>query len=201
MLLSDTLLEYDDSTPSEDPSDQPQDLGEISFMDLFIEPEPLKDTGNTVRDRLPSAIRLIDDLGHTSCNFHKHDQAAAAEILMLQMIQFGALSPEDSAGTGHPFEANTNLFALAGLDDDWEPNDLRQNSAQTEDPALDYDALGCVAFDLSDPSTEFPWRTSTCLDISPLDDICTATMDQPVLILDSDDEDMGEEEEEVILDF
>jgi len=198
MLPSDTLLEYDDSTPSEDPNNQPLDLGEISFMDLFTEPEPSQDTGDMVCDRFLHATRLINDPGHTSCNFHAHDQAAAAEILILQIIQFGAIGPEDSAGTGH-LETNADLFTLAGLDDDWEPIDLQPNSTQREDSVLDYDALGCVALDLGDPSTEFPWHTSTCSDIPRLDDICAATMDQPVLSLDSDDEDMGEVE--VVLDF
>jgi len=167
-------------------------------MDLFTEPETSQDTGNMVCDCLLPATRLIVDLGHTSCNFHTHTQAAAAEILILQMIQFGALSPEDSAGTGHPFEVNADLFALAGLEDNWEPIDLQPNSIQREDSILDYDVLSCMALDLGDPSTGFPWHTSTCSDVPLFYDICTATTDQPVLSLDSDDEDMGEE---VVLDF
>ena len=198
MLPSDTLLEYDDSTSSEDPNDRPLDLGELSFMDLFAEPEPSQDTGNMVRGCFLPATRLIDDLGHTSCNVHAHGHAAATEILILQTIQFGTLGPEDSAGAGHPFEANPDLFTLAGLDDDWEPIDLQPSSTQSEDSVLDYDTLGCMALDLGDPSTEFPWHTSTCSDIPRFYDICTATMDHPVLSLDSDDEDMGEE---VVLDF
>lgn len=198
MLPSDTLLEYDDSTPSEDPNDQLLDLSEASFVDLFTEPEPSKGIRNMVCDCLMSATCLIDGIGLTSCNLHAYRQAAAAEILILQMIQFGALGPEDSAGTGHPFEANADLFTLAGLDDDWGSIDLQPNSTQREDSVLDYDALGCVALDLGDPSTGFPWHTSTCSDIPLFHDICTATMDQPVLSLDSDDEDMGEE---VVLDF
>jgi len=198
MPPSDTLLEHDDSTPSEDPNDQPLDLGGISFMDLFTEPEPSQDTGNMVCDRPLPATHLIDDLGHSSCNFHAHDPAAAAEIPILQIIQFGALGPEDSASTGYHFEANTDLFTLAGLEDDWESIGLQPNSTQREDSDLDCGALGCVALDLGDPSTGFPWHASTCSDISLFYDICTATMDQPVLSLDSDDEDMGEE---VVLDF
>ena len=198
MLSSDTLLEYDDSTQFEGPNDQPQDSGETAFIDLLTESEPSRDTGNMVCDRLPPAARLINDPGHTSCNFYAHSQAAAAEILILQITQFETLDPEEPAGTCHLFEVNTDLFALAGLDDDWEPIGPQQNSIQSDGSALD-DDLGCVALDLGDPSTGFPWHASPCSDAPGFYDVCTATMDQPVLNLDSDDEDM--DEEEVVLDF
>jgi len=70
MLSSDTLVEYGDSTPFEDPNEQPLDLFETAFMDLFTESEPSQGTGNVVRNCLLPAARLINDLGHTSCKFH-----------------------------------------------------------------------------------------------------------------------------------
>ena len=199
MLSPDTLLDYEDSAPFEDPNGQHLASGETAFTDLLTESESFHDTGNMVCDRLLPAARLIDDLGHTSCNFYAHGQAAAAEILILQITQFETLGPEEPAGTCRPFEANTDLFTLAGLDDDWESTGLQPNPTQREDSILDDDDLSCVALDLGDPLTGFPWNASACSDTPRFYDVCTAAVDQPVLNLDSDDEDMGEEE--VVLDF
>jgi len=197
---SDALLEYDDSGPFEDPDNPPLDPDETAFMDLFIESEPSQDIGNMVCDCLLPAAHLTNDLGYTSCNFHIYGSTAAAEILTFRIIQFKTLGLEATADTGHLIKANDDVFTLAGLDDDWESIDPQPNPTQRREnpPPDDYD-LHCMALDLDASSAGLPWHVSTRSDVSRFYDIGTDALDQSVLDLDSDDEEMGEEE--AILDF
>lgn len=178
---SDTLLEYDESTPFEDPGDPPLGSDGIVFTNLFTEPEFPQDTINMVCDCLLLITRLIDNPGYTPCNFHTYDQAAAAEILIFQTTQFETLVPEEAADAGHLY---ADVFTLAGLDGDWESDDLQSNPTQRRKHSLldDHD-LGCMALDLDAPAS--PWFRDL------------VTLDHPMLDLDSDDE-MGEG---AVLDF
>jgi hypothetical protein len=185
---SDTLLEYDQSTPFEDPGDPPLGSDEIVFTNLFTEPEFPQGAVNMVCDCLLLITRLIDNPGYTPCNFHTYDQAAEAEILIFQTIQFETLVPEEAADTGHLY---ADVFTLGGLDGDWKSDDLQSNPTQRRKYSLlDDDDLGCMALDLDASSAGSHWHASPWFrDL--------ATLDHPMLDLDSDDE-MGEE---AVLDF
>jgi len=197
---SDALLEYDDSEPFEDPGNPPLDPDETAFMDLFIESESSQDIGNMVCDCLLPAAHLTNDLGYTSRNFHIYGSTAAAEILTLRITQFETLGLDAAADAGHLFETNDDVFTLAGLDDDWESINPQPNPTQRREnaPPDDYD-LRCMALDLGASSTGFHRHASTRWDVPRFFyDLGTAASDQPVLDLDSDDEEMREE---AVLDF
>lgn len=88
---------------------------------------------------------------------------------------------------------------MAGLDDDWESVDLQPGPTQQwKRSLLDDDDIGSVTLGLDAPSAVFLWHASARSDVSRFDDIDAASLDQPVLDLDSDDEEMGEE---TVLDF
>lgn len=190
-LSSDTLLEYGDATPLGGSDDPPMDSDETSFTDLFTEPESSQDTGSMVCDYLRPSTHLISDPGHTSCNFNVYGHGAAAEILIFQMIRFETFGPD----MAHLSEENADAFTLAGLDYDWESIDLKPNPTQRQEHSfLDGNDLGCMALDPDAPSTGFLWHATTHSDVPRFDDLDAATLDQPVLDLDSDDEEMGDEE-------
>lgn len=121
-------------------------------------------------------------------------------MLIFQTIQLEPLCPEETSDTGHLFEANADVFTLAGLDDDWESIEVQPKFTQRREHSfLDDDGPGldCVTLNLDAPSIGFSWHTSTRSDVSRFCDLGAAALDQPVLDLDSDDE-MGEE---AVLDF
>jgi len=105
------------------------------------------------------------------------------------MLHFETFGLREAADTGHLFGADTDLFTLAGLDDDWKMIDLQPNFD---------DDLGCMALDLDGSPTGFPWHTSTPSDGPRIHDLGAAPLDQTVLELDSDVEETGEE---AVLDF
>ncbi|KAF9651367.1 hypothetical protein BDM02DRAFT_3184620 [Thelephora ganbajun] len=112
---------------------------------------------------------------------------------------FETLGSQETADTGGLSEADADASTLAGLDDHWDSTDLEPNSTQRRELSfLDDDNLGYMTLDLDASSTGFPWHASTRSDISRFYGLDTATLDQPVLDLDSDDEMY---EEEAVLNF
>lgn len=197
---SDTLLKYEDLAPLADLNDPPLDLGEPAFMDLFTESEPSQERENVVCDCLLPAAHLTSSLGYTYCNFHVYDQAAIAEILTPWMLQFETSGSEEITDPGHLFSTDNDTFTLAGLDDDWETIGLQLSPTQRRSyPPLDDDDLGYMALDRDASLTIFPWHTSICSDFSCFCDLGSTTLNQRALDLDSEDEDIAEEE--AVLDF
>jgi hypothetical protein len=182
-----------------DPSDPPLDLDEPAFMDLFTEFEPPQDAENMVCEHLLPTTHLINDQGYT-CNFHVYIQAATTGILILWMSQVETPDSEETTDAGHLFRANNDGFTLVGLDDDWETIGLQPSPSQRRDRSfLDDDDLGCMDLDLDASSTGFPWHADTGSDVLCHYDLGSAVLDQPVLDLDSDNEEIAEEE--AVLDF
>ena len=114
------------------------------------------------------------------------------------MPQFETFGLKETADTGHLFEADTDLFNLAGLDDDWETIDLQPNPTRSWEHTFFDGDLDCMALDLDGSSTGFTWHASTPSDVPRIHDLGAAPLDQTVLDLDSDFE---EASEEAVLDF
>jgi len=97
------------------------------------------------------------------------------------------------------FEGDTGVFTLAGLDDDWESIDLRASPVVGREHYFpDSNGLDCMPLDLDASSTGFLHHSSDCSDFSRYRDLGTA-LDQPVLDLNSDDDDEMDGEEVVLV--
>lgn len=105
--------------------------------------------------------------------------------------------PKETAAV---FKGDTDVFTLAGFDDDWDSIDLRSSLiVGQEDCFPGDDELDCMSLDLDASSTGIPYHTSDLSDFSWHHHL-GAALDHPVFDLDSDDDcDMGREE--IVLDF
>lgn len=181
-----------------DLSDPPLDSDEPAFTDLFTEFECSQDAENMVCDHLLPATHLTNDQGYVYCDFHAYDQAATAGILMISMPQVETSDPEEITDAGHLFRANNDAFTLIGLDEDWETIGPQPSPTQKRDCSF-LDDLGCMDLDLDALSTGFPWHAGTRPDVLCYRDLSSTALDQSVLEMDSDSEEIAEEE--VVLDF
>lgn len=93
------------------------------------------------------------------------------------------------------FGGDAGVFTLAGLDDDWESIDLRASPVVGREHSFpDRNGLDCMPLDLDASSTGFLHPSSDCSEFSRYRDLGTA-LDQPVLDLNSnDDDEIGEGE-------
>ena len=117
---------------------------------------------------------------------------------MFLMIQLGTLYPEEKSDTYNL--GDTDVFTLAALDDDRESIDPRPIPTEgPEHSLLDNGDPSFMALDLDVSSAGPLCHTSARSDVSRFYDLYAA-LDQPMLDLDSeDDEEMGKEE--TVLDF
>jgi hypothetical protein len=163
-------------------------------MDLFTESESSQDAENMVCEHLLPTTHLTNDQGYTPV-ISTYIQAATTEILILWMSQVETLrSPKKQLTLATFSRANNDAFTLVGLDDDWETIGLQPNPPRDETVLSLTTMISAVwiliwmLLRLDFPGTRY------LLGCSLFYDLGSATLDQPVLDLDSDNEEIAEEE-------
>ena len=115
------------------------------------------------------------------------------------MAQLETLHPKETADDCILFEGDVDVFTLAGLDDDWESISPKASpTAGQGHPILDNDEPCSVSLCLDAPLTDFLYHGNDRSDFSQYHGH-DAVLDQPMLDLDSDDDEI--DREEIVLDF